>query len=78
MLNINLYAFDFYDVGCESMFYNIKFLLKNLEGNEKVSNFALAFEKRPKRGSGISPEAEADGARREKIINKFFEEKFGS
>ena len=48
------------------MFYNIKFLLKNLEGMGKVSNFALAFEKRPKRGSVISPEAEADGARREK------------
>lgn len=40
---------------------NIKFLLKNLEENVEVSNFALAFEKRPKRGSVISPEAEADG-----------------
>ena len=58
--------------GFAAMFYNINFLLKNLEGSEKVTNFALAFEKRPTEGRSEAGTAEAVGKTPKKKINKFF------
>ena len=47
------------------------FLLKNLEGIEKVANFALAFEKHPTEGRSEAGTAEAVG-KTLKRFNKFF------
>ena len=57
--------------GFAAMFYNINFLLKNLEGIEKVTNFALAFEKRPTEGRLGAGTAEVVG-KTPKRFNKFF------
>lgn len=58
--------------GFAAMFYSINFLLKNLEEMWKVTNFALAFEKRPTEGRSEAGTAEAVGKTPKKKINKFF------
>ena len=57
--------------GFVAMFYNINFLLKNLEGMWKVTNFALAFGERPTEGRLEVGTAEAVW-KTPKKINKFF------
>ena len=47
--------------GFAAMFYSINFLMKNLEGMWKVTNFALAFEKRLTEGRLEAGTAEAVG-----------------
>lgn len=71
MLKYRLYFGDLQMSGFVAMFYNINFLLKNLEGTGKVTNFALAFEERPTEERLEVGTAEAVG-KTPKRFNKFF------
>jgi hypothetical protein len=60
------------------MFYGIIFSSKNLEVIEKVSNFALAFEKHPT-GERLKAVRQRPGrGRRQEIKTKISSKKFGS
>ena len=71
MLKCGLYFGDLQMDGFAAMFYNINFLLKNLEGSEKVTNFALAFEKHPTEGRSEAGTAEAVGKTPKKRLTNF-------
>ena len=71
MLKRDSYFGDLQMSGFVAMFYNINFLMKNLEGMWKVTNFALAFEKHPTEGAW-KPGRRRPSGRRRKKINKFF------